>query len=68
MSRCVSCDKKLIAFELTRKVVHADNSVYYPDLCNRCYKESDLSKYATVVERYDLAHDEFDDEVEIPEE
>jgi hypothetical protein len=67
MPRCVACDCNLRDFETTRKVVHTDNSVYYPDLCNRCYKESDLSKYATVVERYDLAHDEFDDEIEIEE-
>lgn len=56
--RCVSCDKNLSEFETTRKIVREDGTTSYPDLCNRCYRESGLSSVATIVERQDLIHQE----------
>ena len=62
MTRCVACDKNLNDFESTRKVVHDDGKVTYPDLCNTFFKESGLGNEANVVERYDLSHSEDIDE------
>jgi len=55
MSRCYACNAILTDFEATRKLVRDDGSVTYPDLCNTCFKASDLSKVVKVVEREDLA-------------
>lgn len=55
--KCVCCDKLLSDFEATRKIVREDNSVYYPDMCNNCFKLSALSSKHNVVERYDLIHE-----------
>lgn len=63
MSRCVACDKNLSDFEATRKIVRENGNVSYPDLCNRCFKESGLASITVVVERHDLVHEEdIDDE------
>lgn len=56
--KCVSCDKILHDFETTRKIEREDKSIYYPDLCNVCFKHSGLSSIANVIEREDLAHQE----------
>lgn len=68
MPRCVACDKNLNDFETTRKIVHNDGKVYYPDLCNSCYSTTDIPLYAVVVERYDLAHEEYNEDLDLPEE
>lgn len=66
MSRCVACDKNLSDFESTRKIIHDDGKVIYPDLCNHCFSSSDLKHNNQVVERSDLATemDVSDDEYE----
>jgi C4-type Zn-finger protein len=67
MPRCVACNRNLNNFETTRKIVHKDGSIYYPDLCNNCYRTTDIALHETVVERYDLAHEEFNEDLDIPE-
>ena len=59
MSRCVACDRNLNSFETTRKIIHKDESIYYPDLCNSCFLTTDIPLFTTVVERYDLMHEDF---------
>jgi hypothetical protein len=66
--RCVACDKNLSNYESTRKIIHEDKSVYYPDLCNNCFSTTDISEFATIIERHDLASDSTDEELDIPEE
>jgi hypothetical protein len=67
MPRCVACDKNLSDFETTRKILHQDGSIYYPDLCNGCYSTTDIPLHSVVVERYDLAHEQFNEDLDIPE-
>ena len=57
MSRCIACDKKLSAFESTRKTINELGNFRYLDLCNACFKESGLSKEIPVIERTDLPRD-----------
>ena len=57
MTRCVSCDKNLNNFESTRKIISSDNKVEYPDLCNKCFKDSGLGEIFQVIERTDFPHD-----------
>lgn len=66
MSRCYACDKKLSEFELTRKIVRPNGSISYPDLCNKCFNESNLAQEADIVERIDLKNSN-DDYEEKPE-
>lgn len=56
--RCSACNVVLSDFEATRKVVREDSTVSYPDLCNRCFRDSGLSSVAVIVERHDLVHEE----------
>lgn len=63
MSRCAACDVNMNDFETTRKIVRTDGSIYYPDLCNTCFKASGLSQIVEVIERYDLMHNN-DEEIE----
>lgn len=58
MGRCVSCDCNLNNYEATRKIVQKTGKVFYPDLCNRCFKEVGLDKIAVVVDRAEFEHDE----------
>ena len=53
--RCVACNANLNDFESTRKLIHDDGKVTYPDLCNHCFSSSDLKYNNQVVERSDLA-------------
>jgi hypothetical protein len=66
MSHCIACDKNLSDFEATRKIIHDDGKIEYPDLCNKCFKESELEGQVTIVERSDLSHeiDISDDEMD----
>lgn len=68
MSRCVACDKNLNDYESTRKIVQSDGKVYYPDLCNSCYSSTDIEQFAVVIERHDLKHDNYNEDLELPEE
>lgn len=61
--KCISCDKLMTDFETTRKIITNENKTEYPDLCNRCFKESGLRDLIPVMERTDLAT-----EVDITEE
>jgi hypothetical protein len=56
MPRCYSCDENLTNFETTRKIIRDDKSVYYPDLCNRCWNSTNLASFTNVVEREDLEY------------
>jgi len=56
MTHCVSCDKILSDFEATRKIENTEGVVSYPDLCNRCFRESGVGTFTRVIERQDLAH------------
>lgn len=64
MSRCIACDKKLSAFESTRKTIDNLGNFRYLDLCNTCFKESRLSKEIPIIERTDLPRDVDIDEEE----
>lgn len=55
--KCLSCDVILTDFEATRKSAYSGQ---YIDLCNRCF--SSVKDQVLVVERYDLLHEESDDE------
>lgn len=48
--RCKACNKNLSDFEATRKYTAGD----YVDLCNQCWKQSQLYHKTTVIERLDL--------------
>jgi hypothetical protein len=66
MTHCVACDRLLSDFESTRKADLGNGKYYYPDLCNKCFKTSDLGEYVPILERSDLATEddvstEFDD-------
>lgn len=66
MGRCVACNKNLTDYESTRKIIHDDGKVTYPDLCNHCFSNSDLKDNNQVVERSDLATEtDISDEVAI---
>ena len=54
---CKACDKNMSDFESTRKIIHNDGKIEYPDLCNTCFKESGISNSINVVERSDLSHE-----------
>lgn len=56
MSHCAACDVNLSDFESTRKIVQSDGMIYYPDLCNTCFKSSGIASLSSVVERHDLSH------------
>lgn len=58
MTRCVACNKLLSDFESTRKIEREDGTSDYPDLCNKCFKSSELAEYVPIVERSDLQHEE----------
>ena len=53
--KCKACDKLLSDFESTRKIILANGKTDYPDLCNRCFKQSGIVDVAEVIEREDLA-------------
>lgn len=55
--RCKACNSGMSDFEATRKIVTDSGKIEYPDLCNRCFKESGLGDIFPVVERHDLSHD-----------
>lgn len=64
--KCVACDKNLSDYESTRKIIHDNGRVIYPDLCNHCFSSSDLKHNNQVVERGDLATEiDLTDEVAI---
>lgn len=52
--RCKACDVLLNDFETTRKIVLEDSKIEYPDLCNTCFKESNIGKIYPTIERVDL--------------
>ncbi len=68
MPRCYACDSNLSNYESTRKIVHTDGSVSYPDLCNRCYNSTDLASFTQVIERHDLSADTLNEELDPLEE
>ena len=68
MTHCVACDKLLTDFESTRKADIGNGKYYYPYLCNKCFKSSDLGEYVPILERGDLAtEDDVSDDLETDE-
>ena len=60
--RCVACNKNLTDFESTRKYTDGD----YVDLCNTCWKNSQMYSEMTVIERDDLDESsDWEDEMSI---
>lgn len=63
MSRCICCNKILTTFELTRKNPETNQ---YLDMCNECFRASEINDIINVEERYDLLHvDDIDDDEEV---
>lgn len=62
MSVCTACNKRLTDFEATRKIENSEGKIEYVDMCNTCFKLSGLGLLVPVIERYDLLHEESDED------